>query len=314
MADRRERRRALAALGGAAALVALMSLGGCGASVAVRASGAAGFAVVGRELGGFSALVWDPVGDELVAASRAQDRLVRLLSRDAGDEPLLFLEPAQRPAALAFDRAGRLLVAETASRALARYDRRGGRQVIAWGFDGRRFGGPRAVAIGPDGEPWLVDARWPDDERAAELREAGVYRGVADGQVVRVLGDDQGEPRALAFAPDERTVFVSAVAGDRLRVLALDWAPAGTPVRPRRFAELGGSGSGALAVDARGHVFVATGDGVTVLDPSGDLAERLPAPEPVLALAFGGETGRRLFAAGATALYVLEVRWPGARR
>jgi sugar lactone lactonase YvrE len=70
------------------------------------------------------------------------------------------------------------------------------------------------------------------------------------------------------------------------------------------FAERGGE---SVAVDARGHVYVANGQ-VFVYDPSGRQIGEIDVPERPLQLVFGGSDGRMLFILAHHALYGVQTR------
>ena len=67
-------------------------------------------------------------------------------------------------------------------------------------------------------------------------------------------------------------------------------------------------------VDAEGRVWSSSGDSVQVFAPSGGLIARIPVPETVGNLCFGGADGRTLFIAASTSIYAIDTLTTAAAR
>lgn len=93
--------------------------------------------------------------DGAIHAGFEDGRIVRF---DAdGGNPDLIAHTAGRPLGLAFDAAGRLLVAD-AHRGLLRVEQSGAIEVLAVTADGQRFGFTDDLDVAPDGRIWFSDA------------------------------------------------------------------------------------------------------------------------------------------------------------
>lgn len=92
-------------------------------------------------------------------------------------------------------------------------------------------------------------------------------------------------PRALAFAPDGKTLYAQTAAA----VYELRGCDGATCNTPRAFHESGSEGAAGLAVDGAGRVYATSARGVAVLAPDGALLGTLEIEDPTgLALATDG--------------------------
>jgi gluconolactonase len=60
-------------------------------------------------------------------------------------------------------------------------------------------------------------------------------------------------------------------------------------------------------------LLISTGDGVHCITPGGDLIGKIPVPEKVANVCFGGPTRDRLYICGHTSLYAIHVNTRGAQ-
>lgn len=69
-----------------------------------------------------------------------------------------------------------------------------------------------------------------------------------------------------------------------------------------------------IKVDEHGNIWSSCLDGVVVLTPEGEEIGRLPVPEKVGNLCFGGEDGTDLFIAASTSIYTIPTLTRDCRR
>ena len=124
-------------------------------------------------------------------------------------------------------------------------------------------------------------------------------------------------PNGLAFSPDERLLYVA----DTGRMFTDD--PCHIRVYP---VEGTGLGAGAffhrvdagiadgLRLDEHGNVWTSAGDGVHCIAPDGRRLGKVPVPEKVSNLCFGGRAKHQLFITGTTSLYRITLAVRGVQR
>lgn len=78
------------------------------------------------------------------------------------------------------------------------------------GYFGRDFNSVSHVAVAGNGALWFTDPStgWDHKFRPRPQLPGLVYWFVPETGELRVLADELGQPRGIAFAPDERTVYV----------------------------------------------------------------------------------------------------------
>jgi gluconolactonase len=221
---------------------------------------------------------------------------------------------------LALDRDGRLVFCRHGDRSIARREDDGRITVLAERYRGKRLNSPNDLVFRSNGDLYFTDPPFglPGSfaDPAKELPFQGVYRLKPDG-TLDLLTQELSAPNGIAFAPDERTLYVSNADRERLVWLAFPVREDGT-LGPSRVLYDGtataagrrGVGDG-MKVDARGNVFGAGPGGVYVLDPSGTLLGWIDFGGNVGNVAWG-EDGSTLFIAANATVYRIRLRAKGA--
>lgn len=118
-------------------------------------------------------------------------------------------------------------------------------------------------------------------------------------------------PNGLAFSPDESVLYVSDTSaaleedgsGNHC-VHAFDVDPDGSRCSNARVLAVIEPGvPDGFRVDVDGRLWVSSADSVQVLSTTGEVLVRIPVPEVVGNLCFGGPDGTDLFIAATTSLY-----------
>ncbi|MEZ5353355.1 MAG: SMP-30/gluconolactonase/LRE family protein [Bryobacteraceae bacterium] len=200
---------------------------------------------------------------------------------------------------LAYDAGGRLYACEGGdnenSRRVVRYSD-SGVDVIASGFEGKRFNIPNDLVVDAAGRVWFTDpfyegaaGPWSKDRTHKDLDHDSVYRADpgASGWAVTRLTFDTTRPNGLLFSLDGKTLYV-AQSGRlpeekrQLRAYPVkDDFSLGEAEVLHDFGEH--RGIDGMALDAEGNI-VATagwemggpGPSIYVFSPSGDVIERHP--------------------------------------
>lgn len=222
------------------------------------------------------------------------------------------------------DRQGRLVTCEHGHRRVTRTEHDGSVTVVADEYGGKRLNSPNDVVVRSDRSVWFTDPTYGIDSdyeghRAeSEIGACHVYRVDGGSGAVAVAADDFVRPNGLAFSPDERLLYVADTGATHLT---------DGPRHIRRFAVAeGGRLSGGevfatcsaglfdgLRLDEAGRVWAGAEDGVHCHDPDGTLIGKIPVPETVANLCFGGPKRNRLFICGTTSLYSIAVMGNGAK-
>lgn len=255
----------------------------------------------------------------------------RLIFSDIPGDTVYVMTPGEgppqvlyTPSAMAnghtFDRAGRLLNAEHGSGELTRWTPEGGRLVVVSAYQGKHLNSPNDVVVRSDGmifftdPPYGLASGWNGIKREAELGFSGVFAlDEATGRMV-LIDDKLDRPNGLAFAPDERVLYVGDTATQTL--WAYDIAADGTASGKRLVADVADdSKSGrvdGVRVDREGRVYFTCPGGLCVVDPaSGTVIARLATPKRATNLAWGGAELSELYITALTDVYRVKTRARG---
>jgi gluconolactonase len=210
-----------------------------------------------------------------------------------------------------FDLEGRLVSCEGGNRRVTRTHAGGRIEVLADRFEGKRFTRPNDVVCRSDGSLWFTDPGYRVPLAQREL-DAGVYRIAPDGTTT--LAAPCEYPNGLAFAPDERTLYVANTRWTAY-IHALELDAAGTVVRRRIFADMSSDETpgvpDGMKVDVEGRVYCTGPGGTWVFAPDGTRLGIIRTPEVPANVAFGGPDLRTLFFTAHTSIYTLRAKVPG---
>lgn len=154
-----------------------------------------------------------------------------------------------------------------------------------------------------------------------ELDHRSVYRlDPARGHLARMADFEQ--PNGLAFSGDGATLYVSDTSlslgqvpglaparavGAKHEVIAFDVGPGGVLSNRRFFCRAEQGVPDGFAVDARGWLWVCTGDGVHVWSAGRERLGFVPLPCVAANCGFGGADGSRLFIAAERYLFAIDL-------
>ena len=273
--------------------------------------------------------VWFGDGRFLLVSDIPNDRILRW--DETSGATSVFRAPSGHANGLARDAQGRLLACEHLGRRVTRTEYDGRVTVLAERFEGKRLNSPNDIVCRRDGSVWFTDppfgiGGWWEGEPATPELAHGVYRiGTAGGPPECVL-DDLAGPNGLAFAPDDRVLYVvESRAVPSRRIWAWDVDAAGRLTHKRLHVDADGAGAlDGIAVDTQGNLWCGFGsdgragapaeglDGVRIYGRDGRPLGHIHLPERCANLCFGGARRNRLFMAASHSVYALGVNVQGA--
>ncbi len=192
-------------------------------------------------------------------------------------------------------------------------------------YQGRRLNSPNDVVVKRDGTIWFTDPPYgiasdhEGHQAESELGDCYVFRFDPASGALRIASDFVEEPNGLAFSPDESVLYVSDTSAALRRdgsghhhIVAFDVIGGQHLAHPRIFAVIEPGLADGLRVDVHGFVYTSSADSVQVYHPDGTRIGRIPVPEKVGNLVFGGEGGNELFICASTSLYRIVLNTRGA--
>lgn len=228
----------------------------------------------------------------------------------------IFREPSGGANGNTIDPQGRLLTCEGfVNKRVTRTDLPSGKvEVVASEYEGKPLNQPNDIIATKDGRIYFTDPVFGDPKFKTQPVE-GVYLVKPDGTLVRVIADEQNQPKpnGLALSPDGKWLYTTDSQCNVLRVYEV--LPDGSLKGGRDLAKMegkDGAGDG-LRVDEKGNLWVTGPDGIWVFALDGTLLGRLQLPEVPANLCFGGSDGKHLFITARTSVYLLKVNVSGAR-
>lgn len=262
--------------------------------------------------------VWDPAGGGALLLSDPNENRIyrwsaagglerfRERSGYAGDDVARYRQPGSN--GLGIDAQGRLVLDQHGNRRVVRLERDGRETVLAERDGGRRLNSPNDLAIRSDGTVYFTDPFFGlpgfDEDPAKELPYQGIYR-IVDGRA-EPLATDLAGPNGLAFAPDERFLYVGNWQDDRKVVLRYPVKPDGRLGVGELFADLtaepGEDAIDGVKTDEAGRVYVSGPGGLWVFAADGRRLARVRTPRHAHNFAWG-EDGSVLYLAARDHLY-----------
>ena len=231
---------------------------------------------------------------------------------------------------LYFDPQGRLLACEGGAGRVTRTNMKTGKiEILADGFDGKRFAAPNDLCIDPQGRVYFTSRSAVKDPEGENPK--GVYRIDPDGTVQRILVFPKVHmPNGIVLSPDNKTLYLIEAhpdANHHRDIRAYDLLSNGKVANERVLINFypGRSGDG-MCIDAEGNLYVAAGlhktrntsetldtkPGIHVISPAGKLIAYRETPEDTITnCTFGGKDLRTLYVACGTLLLSIRTQIPG---
>jgi len=191
--------------------------------------------------------------------------------------------------------------------------------VDSW--HGSRLNSPNDVIVRSDGTVWFTDPSYGIENASEghpgvlEYGDRYVFRfEPRTGRLDPVVMDVEA-PNGLAFSPDERILYVADSSLAPAGGVANPDRPGGHAIHAydvfegrhakngRTFVDVDPGLPDGLRVDVAGNVWTSSEDSVQVFSPLGERLLRIPVPEVIANVCFGGDDGRTLYVTASTSLY-----------
>jgi len=198
-------------------------------------------------------------------------------------------------------------------------------EIVVDRYRGKRLNSPNDVVVKSDGTIWFTDPPYGilsdrEGHRAErELERNNVFRFDPASGELEIATSAVEEPNGLAFSPDERLLYVSDTSaalrtdgGGHHHIVVFDVVDDSRLTHPRVFARIDPGLPDGFRVDRQGWVYTSSADSVQVYHPDGTRLARIPVPEKVGNLTFGGPDGNEIFICATTSLYHIALRTRGA--
>lgn len=240
-----------------------------------------------------------------------------------------------------FDRDGRLITCEhSKTRRVVRQDRKGGMDVLADRYLGKRLNSPNDVIVKRDGTIWFTDpifgiqTVYEGMKAQMEQKSTGIYRINRNGKL-EAMYLTMENPNGLAFSHDEAYLYV-VESSKNSTIWRFELEKDGSLGKKTKFAVAGYGGAfDGIKCDTDGNLWCSFGsngdvtegggsrpknlkgspnelDGVRVYTPDGLLMGFIRLPEHCANLTFGGMRRNRLFMASSHSVYAIYTNTQGA--
>jgi gluconolactonase len=259
--------------------------------------------------------VYMPAAKSLIWSDIPNDRLLRYDETDGSVS--VFETPCGHQNGHTLDHQGRVLACEHGGRCVSRVEFDGQRRVLVDHFEGKRLNSPNDVVQKSDGSIWFsdptygIDSQYEGHAAESEIGASNVYRFEPETGALTAVVTDLLKPNGLAFSPDESLLYVADTGATHVathphQIVAYSVADDGLTVRRRDvFATVEDGLYDGFRVDRDGNVWTSAGSAVLIYAPDRALIGRIPLPEIVSNLCFGGAKRNRLYITATTSLYAV---------
>ena len=274
--------------------------------------------------------VWMAEDDSVLWSDIPNNRMLRWSSRDG---LAVWREGVEFTNGHTRDLNGDLLHCSHGRRAIARTRFAAGRidasapdEIVVDRYLGKRLNSPNDLVVKSDGTIWFSDPPYgilSDREGHAAESELGRHHvfcfDPARGSL-SIATSDIDDPNGLAFSPDESLLYVSDTSAARLpetghhHIKVFD-VIGGCELRNGRvFAVVEPGLPDGFRLDVQGWLYTSSEDSVQVFHPDGTPLAKIPVPEKVGNLTFGGPARNELYICASTSLYRITLNTSGVQR
>ena len=223
------------------------------------------------------------------------------------------------------DRDGSLLHCSHGLRAVVR-TRDGRDEIVVDRYQGKRLNSPNDIVVKSDGAIWFTDPPYgillanEGHPAPSELGDCYVFRVDPITRELGIVTDLPEHPNGLAFSPDEMRLYVSDTSGALATdgggnhcLWVFDVVDARRLANGRRFADVSPGLPDGFRFDQRGLLYTSSLDSVQVYAEDGVRVGRIPVPEKIGNVTFGGINRDQLYICASTSLYRIRLDTRGVQ-
>ncbi len=230
----------------------------------------------------------------------------RLLKHTPSGPTSLIRDNTAGASGLAFDKSGRLFVAEGAARRIIKVEG-DQEQVVVKDFEGKAFNSPNDIVVRRNGDLLFTDPAFGSAADRRELDFHGVFRLSAKGEVTAIKRS-QTRLNGIALAPDDNTVYLTDT--DRRLLLALEINNRGEVRNERELVRVDEGIPTGVCVDTKGNIYV-TANRILIYDKEGKPLGKYSTPDKPTNCTFGEADGMALFVTTGNGVYRIQSAVPG---
>jgi len=223
------------------------------------------------------------------------------------------------PNGLTFDKNGRLTICEHGNRRLTRLEKDGSLTVLAERYEGKRLNSPNDLAYRSDGLLYFTDPSFGLRGKDADPRKELSYNGIflLSAGKLELLSDELNGPNGLAFSPDQKYLYVGDDNHMKPVIIRYEVNPNGTLSNGDVFFNAASVTRSewldGLKVDVEGNVYVASQNGVVIIDANGKHLGTIEGLEEPTNIAWGNEDRKTLYITAIKALYRIRLNISGTQ-
>lgn len=224
---------------------------------------------------------------------------------DVAGKLSVFREPSGSTNGNMFNAAGELVGCEMEGRIVAVAPDGKSVRVITDKYEGNRYNAPNDLVLDGAGGVYFTDPHFRAPMPLPQ-KVTAVYYVDKQGKVTRLV-DDLKAPNGVILSPDEKTLYV--IPSQQSEMMAYPVLGPGKLGPGKVFCTLkqpqgkSGTGGDGLTVDEKGNLYITSGLGLQVFDPSGQALGIIEFPEQPANVCFGGADNKTLYVTARTSLY-----------
>ena len=223
---------------------------------------------------------------------------------------VVYITPSSNANGLTYDLRGRLLLAQSGLRRVARRDSSGNMVSLAALFGGKKLNSPNDIAVKSDGAIFFTDP--PFNVPAGQQREltfSGIYR-ISPSGALQLLDSTLNEPNGICFSPDERKLYVDN-SSQRI-IYVWDVVNDSVIANKRVFASIPPAGyADGMKMDAAGNLFCAGPLGIWVFGSNGAVLDTVLVPGQTTNCNWGDADRKTLYITSGNSVYRIRLAVTG---
>jgi gluconolactonase len=227
----------------------------------------------------------------------------------------VFTDKSGHANGLMFNAKGELVACEMDGALVAWDVAKNTRRVIADKYMGKRFNAPNDLVVDREGGIYFTDPIFRAPKPLPQDKLA-VYYISSKGEVTRLV-DNLPNPNGVILSPDEKTLYV--IPSGQADMMAYPVEGPGKIGKGKVFCTLKqpegkkGTGGDGLTVDTKGNLYITSGLGLQVFDPSGKALGIIAFPEVPANVTFGGPDLKTLYVTARKSVYTAPMEAQGHR-